>query len=542
MQAQKHIIDKVYFEVNTADTGLAFYIRDNVDTFLKKSLFPSIESYFNGLSGADTRFFRFDNLQVNIDCTDILDEIKLRADILKALHEQVQIATGSPSKTESKTTATIVDRTEHDLDALHYFLQTGQSPWWISKSDQFLQNEDLISESISNRKYIQSLGKLLEKKTIRQRLINQFSDEFIAGLVLGDRSAAAKVKKYFSTYALRNEFWEIIIKYALSEDLRQLQEDIKGLLKTRSKEIAHRTFEKSKTRILSDLKESMEKLSLPTDASFTEAITGIISKEIKTGVREHLSDESIVRQLKFKQAKVLSPNNLKIFIKAFILSYNTEVQNRITALSDEMRSLISKLVAKQSHVVKPDKREVKTENPAEIKFTEEIRDLKDEISIKNAGLVLLHPYLSGFFQAASLTDKSDRFIPAKKELAVHLLHYLATGKLHQPEYNLVFEKFICGFPIQSPIRKDIGIPNKLRQESENLLAAVLKHWGALKHTSPDGLREGFIQRDGKVILSEGSKYRIVVERKAQDILLDRLPWTISHVRLPWIDKLIYVEW
>jgi hypothetical protein len=35
---------------------------------------------------------------------------------------------------------------------------------------------------------------------------------------------------------------------------------------------------------------------------------------------------------------------------------------------------------------------------------------------------------------------------------------------------------------------------------------------------------------------------LIVERKAQDVLLEKLNWNISLVKFPWKKELITVEW
>ncbi len=77
--------------------------------------------------------------------------------------------------------------------------------------------------------------------------------------------------------------------------------------------------------------------------------------------------------------------------------------------------------------------------------------------------------------------------------------------------------------------------------AEELLQSAITHWKALKNTSPDGLRTGFFQRDGKLI-EENNSCRIIVERKAQDVLLDNIPWNIHLIKLPWHKKVVFVEW
>ncbi|MFW6310568.1 MAG: contractile injection system tape measure protein, partial [Prolixibacteraceae bacterium] len=82
---------------------------------------------------------------------------------------------------------------------------------------------------------------------------------------------------------------------------------------------------------------------------------------------------------------------------------------------------------------------------------------------------------------------------------------------------------------------------QIKNEAESLLEAAIKNWPALKNTSPDGLRQNFLQRDGKLIKKE-ENYRLLIERKTQDILLDKLNWNISVVKLPWMKNLLHVEW
>ncbi len=86
---------------------------------------------------------------------------------------------------------------------------------------------------------------------------------------------------------------------------------------------------------------------------------------------------------------------------------------------------------------------------------------------------------------------------------------------------------------------------KDRAEAEQLLAAVIAHWSALKNTSVNGLRESFLKRDAILTRSASASdggWLLQVERKTLDILLDSIPWGYNQVRLPWNDYIIMVEW
>ncbi len=121
------------------------------------------------------------------------------------------------------------------------------------------------------------------------------------------------------------------------------------------------------------------------------------------------------------------------------------------------------------------------------------------------------------------------------------LHFLATGNENAFEGNLVFEKFLCGVPLKMSVQKQSLLTDLIKNEANELLNEVVRHWAALKNTSADGLRQMFIQRDGK-LFQENDKYKLIVERKAQDFLLERLSWNIAVIKLPWISNILFTEW
>lgn len=174
---------------------------------------------------------------------------------------------------------------------------------------------------------------------------------------------------------------------------------------------------------------------------------------------------------------------------------------------------------------------------AETKFTE----VEDGLLGSNAGLVLLHPFLQYFFKELGLLE-NDKFINNRsRDIGVHLLHYLATGKAHAPDFDLVFEKYLCGMKVSQVTYRFVSLSEHMKTEAVSLLHAVVKHWSVLKNTSIEGLREGFLQRKGKLIVT-GNSSRIMMEQNTLDILLQQVPWNISLLKLPWIDHLIHVEW
>jgi hypothetical protein len=167
------------------------------------------------------------------------------------------------------------------------------------------------------------------------------------------------------------------------------------------------------------------------------------------------------------------------------------------------------------------------------------KDQEGHILVDNSGLVLLHPFLKHFFNGIGLLDEKKNI--TDKVLAAHVLHYVATGNEHDFEQTMLLEKYLVGLDPFESIPREITISEAIKLEVENLLKAVRENWKPMKSSSVAAIRETFIQRQGKLI-NESPNPRLVVERKTVDILLNQLNWTISIIRLPWLDKIIFVEW
>jgi hypothetical protein len=165
--------------------------------------------------------------------------------------------------------------------------------------------------------------------------------------------------------------------------------------------------------------------------------------------------------------------------------------------------------------------------------------MMEGVYVECAGLVLLHPFLPRFFEALGIAADGKILQP---ERALCLLHYLATGQDIAPEYALILPKLLCNVPLETPAEVDVGLTAAEMEESTALLEAVIGHWDALRSTSPDGLRGTFLVRPGKLSERNDGDHLLQVETQSFDILLDRLPWGIGVIKLPWMEKMLWVEW
>jgi hypothetical protein len=161
------------------------------------------------------------------------------------------------------------------------------------------------------------------------------------------------------------------------------------------------------------------------------------------------------------------------------------------------------------------------------------------IYIGNAGIVLLHPFLLQLFGALGIAAGDKLLQP---ERALCLLYFLATGKSVAPEYELLLPKILCNVPLDTPVESGVELTDAEKEEGMALLDAVIRHWGALRNTSPDGLRGTFFIRPGKISLRYDGDWLLQVETNSYDILMDSLPWSISMIKLPWMQRMLWVEW
>lgn len=166
-------------------------------------------------------------------------------------------------------------------------------------------------------------------------------------------------------------------------------------------------------------------------------------------------------------------------------------------------------------------------------------NLNNERRIWNAGLILVHPFLKTFFDRLGLLTADSKL--DNPELCVHLLHYLATGNECAFEHQMGFEKLLCGIPQQVPIERFVFLTEEMKEEARTLLNAVLANWTILSSSGIELLQNEFLVREGKVNEDE-KNIHISFERKTQDILVDRIEWTLNYIKLPWLDKIIRVNW
>jgi hypothetical protein len=170
----------------------------------------------------------------------------------------------------------------------------------------------------------------------------------------------------------------------------------------------------------------------------------------------------------------------------------------------------------------------------------------DALYVANAGLVLVGAYLPRFFDMLGLLAPDDdgrRRLRDTEALtrAVHLLQFLADGRTDAPEAHLALNKVLCGATPADVVGASIDLSDDERASAEGLLRALIGHWTIVANTSIAGLRETFLQREGRLEdTSDG--WRLTVQRKTLDVLVDQVPWSFSVLRHDFMPRPLYTRW
>ncbi len=509
MDYQKHTIQKVFFEVETNSIAVAHDLKNRLGVFLKEDILSYLEKYLKSIEQKlPAEIVQIPQLTLDIKTTNQDNFKTLKTDIKEKLVQKIDAILKAPSQTKEEVI--LINSQEHQTRSLLFFIENGYTPWWKTTGDQHQFTYDQIVEIASNNSFSNQYAQLLQKLVCKKRSIQQFTDQELQILlktsfkhtqqvcVLEDD--IIKTLTPLSTVS-RDFIWSEIISYLQSKNIPIFIDTISSVI------IKNRPIENQDIY------------------AFAKAVLAIIQQVIKISK----SDVAIALQ---KETKNISQNN------ASLASQFMTICNKI-GLSKEATTILKPFLENPISDIRKSK-EIVVQDQTHSELKEELfLNNTGTYYVPNAGLIIVHPYLTHFFTNCGLLDNKNTIVD--QEVAVHALHYLATKKEQQLESNMVFEKFLCGIPIQESIQRHIVLSDYIKKQAEELLQSVIENWGVLNNTSTDLLRHEFIQREGKLSFTEDNP-KIVIERKTQDILIDKIPWGIGICRLPWLDHFVFTNW
>ncbi len=176
---------------------------------------------------------------------------------------------------------------------------------------------------------------------------------------------------------------------------------------------------------------------------------------------------------------------------------------------------------------------------------EETMEEKDVLYVGNAGLALTGPFLPHLFRTLDLLAEEDGKVRLRDDAAVsravHLLQFLVDGRTDAPEPELAFNKVLCGVPVSTPVDREIVPTEREREVCGQLLRSMIANWPILSNTSVAGLQETFLRREGR-LQSADDGWKLRVQRKTLDVLVDQVPWSVSVIYCSWMPKPVHVTW
>lgn len=168
-------------------------------------------------------------------------------------------------------------------------------------------------------------------------------------------------------------------------------------------------------------------------------------------------------------------------------------------------------------------------------------ELGAEIRVYNSGLIIFWPFLTRYFEQLSLLQNGEFLNDISRNRSVFLLQQLVYGSVDFPEHVLPLNKLLVGLTLKRHLSQIEELTNQEKELSLSLLNGLISNWDKVKNSSIEGIRETFLQREGMLSI-EKDKYVLKVEKRGVDILLSSLPWSISLIKLPWMQKPLYIEW
>lgn len=532
----KHLISKQQFDLRLARPEEAHEIQRDISRLSSERLTPALEVLFDRLA-TPKQLIRLGRIELDVGAVsrrELLSDAFTRK--LIDLLEVVIVKASDGSAPPAIVQPLRLGRFELWL----YFLENGYLPAHAVLPESPAEWHQQVFDTLAlEGGAVQRLRQLLSTRPLAlERLIIQYDGAFLQQILAlftghGHDDLAAAIKEAsavilqclqaptaLSQWLTRPDFWQAILRdHAIPQEIQAISAIIAKMLDGSS--------------------------ALPGPAQTMPSTpkappSAPMLRQIEVRLWRILLDEAIIQGHRADTSKLLARalgHPALRPLQLVLLKALTEKKPHWRTVSEAMQSLPG-AVAESPVPERDQAMQTKREMDSRTHSTEE-----NVFYIANAGVVLLHPFLPRFFSKLELTEGPSFKDEPSRGMAICLLHHLATGELRTPEYQLVLPKFLCGMPLNAPLDHAIAISGEAQVESGNLLQAAVEHWGALGNSSPDAMREGFLQRAGKLEKRQ-SGWFLQMERNTLDILLDRLPmgWGIGMVKLPWMEDALRVEW
>ncbi|WP_340200021.1 contractile injection system tape measure protein [Ascidiimonas sp. W6] len=535
MATHKHIINKQIIEIELPKQADAFGIQQTLGKLYNEKFTPIIDKLLCDRYGRDEKKrYQIDQLIVdlgNVKMEDIADIFTEKFNdalisIEDSRHEEpIEKKPELPEKTP--------------LQVVSYYLKTGRLPWWSSKTsktylleqlDQLIKTPDatftkLLSQLPYNHSY---LDRFLYTFTENQILLclQILTDISIKGIPVVQKELVDNMVKRASHKAsaytaekIAKTFWKVAFNQVPKAiDYKNLIASCKEQLR---QELGVDAVKKEKGSMhLPTIRSLVEnhKKQYPNDTiwqHFFEHLIGVVHHPSFYQIPDHILKE------------------LKNLLEALRLEHHKSETVTETKLQPIVRQL--QVLEAMLKPLQPDSK------PNVIEQLQSNFEETEFISVQNAGLVLLWPFLQRFFENLEVIENKAFCNEIARNKAVCALQYLCdTSETEFFEGMLPLTKVLCGISLEDTIPL-ISLSVAEKEMAESLLHAVIERGPHWKNLSLDGFRTSYLCRQGSLRTRDGH-WLLQVQKETYDITLEKLPWSINTIKLPWMNKIILVEW
>lgn len=520
----KHVILRQTIEILTENATDAFILQQRLSDLYHADILPTLSDVFDTCSD-DEATLCVD--QMIIDLGSITEQdldhpeniVSLLIKVSKQVSEQLRHGVWR------KTPGAIVSTNMHAFDHWLFYMEHGYLKWNVVSMDDTWYRKVLEAAS-GQQVSIEALRALIKQSSrALQRIVLQHTSEFLAHLI---EALTAQSQTMLPI---------LIDKLCVISSLLIREDDRSGGNDERLQPLAiwrrilfmitvtPASQWTTEQVILAYLKGEFKPVEV---AGMIAILSDPQHEQVRKDVAEvyrlllTVQKSSDVSEIQKGDAEVMAPNfgvqEDNHPLTAGFLSDESTIPGNQLAIPNQMTGI------------------VKDRTEAEVKHLAE-----DGLFVRHAGLVLLHPFLHAFFKEVKLS-KDGRFVnDFAVQRAMLFLQFLAMGDDHFQEYEMVVAKLLCGVPFEDPFDSSQKLSEIEKNTAEELLDDVIRQWEILKNTSSSGLREAFLQRAGKYYVRNDRHY-LHVENSSIDMLLDRLPWALGPVKLPWMTHMLNVEW
>lgn len=524
----RHLIHRQVLDLRYSDERRAKAAMDQWGERFEKDWLPVIEEVLDELD-QEGKWYRLEKVELDLgkireNQSPEIFQKKLN-DLLKTqLLRQVPELSEVNKGLKKPDTRQPQDESKQ-LELLIYLLQYGRTPWWASKSKkEGIKNliKQLVSEK--NKPFLVWLQSESFSQEMVERLRNHLETDEIQKLLSLAFPEKRKESQILIKSLLATFSPEIYPKDELERGLeartaeafllaeKQLENPIAKWLKTwliHSK-TAFRPSQEALAELLVEL--------IPADY-FQKSQTGVLEKIWSKWTQTPIFNNSTPRSQSLKNGQETGKDVFLELLKTAKAKLSTSFLNKTSSINQL-----------SSNPIRKDK-----------KTLSEKLELDETFPISNSGLVLAAPFLPYFFKGLGLVENKEFISKEAQNRGVLLIQALLDESYSYEESDLLLNKILCGMSPSEPIEVNFSPSELEKEEIKNLLDAMVIRWTALKSTSGASMAKGFFRREGSLRRVDKG-FQLQIPRISIDILLNRLPWTISIIKLPWMEETLYTEW